>query len=106
MLSPPCIGRWRESDRRDVRTVMITKFLPLPDDSGGRQRSLAIARRLASRTDLVLCAYDDGNGDHAGLRAMGIDVRSVPWQVTPASVAKGLWVTKSASAARFWSSGL
>jgi len=85
---------------------MITKFLPLPDDSGGRQRSLAIARRLAERTDLVLCAYDDGSGDAAGLRALGIDVRSVPWEVTPAKVAKGLWMTHSASAARFWSSGL
>jgi hypothetical protein len=85
---------------------MITKFLPLPDDSGGRQRSLAIARRLAERTDLVLCAYDDGSGDAAGLRALGIDVRSVPWAVTPAGVAKGLWMTHSASAARFWSSGL
>jgi len=85
---------------------MITKFLPLPDDSGGRQRSLAIARRLAERTDLVLCAYDDGSGDDAGLRALGIDVRSVPWEVTPARVAKGLWMTHSASAARFWSSDL
>jgi polysaccharide biosynthesis protein PslH len=85
---------------------MLTKFLPLPDDSGGRQRSLAIARRLAARTDLVLCAYDDGSGDHEGLRALGIDVRSVPWKVTPTKVAKGFWMTQSASAARFWSSGL
>ena len=60
-----------------MRTLMITKFLPLPDDSGGRQRSLAIARRLAERGELVLCAYDDGAADHAGLRALGIDVRAV-----------------------------
>jgi glycosyltransferase involved in cell wall biosynthesis len=89
-----------------TRALMVTKFLPLPDDSGGRQRSLAIARRLAERTDLVLCAYDDGSSDRDGLRALGIDVRSVPWKVTPTTVAKGLWATQSASAARFWSSGL
>ena len=46
-----------------VRTLMVTKFLPLPDDNGGKQRSLAIARRLAELGDLVLCAYDDGTAD-------------------------------------------
>ena len=34
-----------------MRSVMVTKFLPLPDDSGGRQRSLAIARRLAASSE-------------------------------------------------------
>jgi glycosyltransferase involved in cell wall biosynthesis len=85
---------------------MITKFLPLPDDSGGRQRSLAIARRLAQHGELILCAYDDGSADHDGLRALGIDVRGVPWKVTAMNVGKGLLAARSVSSARFWSQGL
>jgi glycosyltransferase involved in cell wall biosynthesis len=86
-----------------VRTVMVTKFLPLPDDSGGRQRSLAIARRLVAYGELVLCAYDDGRADVKGLRDLGIDVRSVPWRPTPLRVIRGLVASRSLSASRFWS---
>ena len=71
---------------------MVTKFLPLPDNNGGHQRSLAIARRLAELGDLVLCGYDDGTADRAGLRDLGIDVRAVPWRVTPAGRGpRGRW---------------
>ena len=69
---------------------MVTKFLPLPDNNGGHQRTLAIARRLAGLSDVVLCAYDDGKADPAGLRDLGIDVRAVPWRVTPTGVARGV----------------
>jgi glycosyltransferase involved in cell wall biosynthesis len=86
-----------------MRAVMVTKFLPLPDDTGGRQRSLAIARRLSGLADLVLCAYDDGNRDIDGLRHMGIDVRSVPWRPSPARVVQGAAMARSLSAGRFWS---
>jgi polysaccharide biosynthesis protein PslH len=86
-----------------VRTVMVTKFLPLPDNNGGHQRSLAIARRLAELGELVLCGYDDGSGDRAGLRDLGIDVRAVPWDVTPTQVARGVAAARSVSAGRFWS---
>jgi glycosyltransferase involved in cell wall biosynthesis len=82
---------------------MLTKFLPLPDNNGGLQRSLAIARRLAGLGELVLFGYDDGNADHQGLRNLGIDVRSVPWHVTPGNVLSGVVRTQSFSAARFWS---
>jgi polysaccharide biosynthesis protein PslH len=82
---------------------MVTKFLPLPDNNGGHQRSLAIARRLAALGDLVLCGYDDGSADQAGLRDLGIDVRAVPWNVTPVQVARGVAATRSVSAGRFWS---
>ncbi len=82
---------------------MLTKFLPLPDNNGGLQRSLAIARRLAELGELVLFGFDDGNADHQGLRDIGIDVRSVPWHVTPGSVLSGVVRTQSFSAARFWS---
>jgi glycosyltransferase involved in cell wall biosynthesis len=82
---------------------MVTKFVPLPENNGGRQRSLAIARRLAELGDLVLCAYDDGTADVAGLRDLGIDVRAVPRRSTPGQVARGVLATQSVTAGRFWS---
>ena len=85
---------------------MVTKFLPLPQNNGGRQRSLAIARRLAGLGDLVLSAYDDGRADRSGLRDLGIDVRAVPWRVTLAGVARGVVTTRSVSAGRFWSTAM
>ena len=68
---------------------MVTKFLPLPDNNGGKPALLAIARRLAELGDLVLCGYDDGSADRAGLRELGIDVRAVPRRVTPAGRCPG-----------------
>jgi glycosyltransferase involved in cell wall biosynthesis len=85
---------------------MITKFLPLPDNNGGHQRSLAIARRLADLGELVLCGYDDGTADRAGLRDLGIDVRAVPWRATPGRVARGVVAARSVSAGRFWSTAM
>lgn len=86
-----------------MKALMVTKFLPLPADAGGRQRSLAILRRLAERADVTLCAYDDGRGDSQGLEAMGVRVRSIPWDPRPRSIAGGLLRTRSISASRFWS---
>jgi polysaccharide biosynthesis protein PslH len=82
---------------------MITKFLPLPDNNGGHQRSLAIARRLVELGHLVLCGYDDGTVDRDGLRDLGIDIRPVPWRVTPIRAARGTVASRSVSAGRFWS---
>ena len=48
---------------------MVTKFVPLPDNDGGKQRALAVATRLARGAEVVLCAYDDGDGDVAGTQA-------------------------------------
>ncbi|HVC71030.1 MAG TPA: glycosyltransferase family 4 protein [Acidimicrobiales bacterium] len=84
----------------------MTKFVPIPADAGGKQRSLAILRRLAERAEVVLCAYDDGSADIAATEKLGVDVRTVPWRPGPAVVARGLARTKSLSAARFWSRGL
>jgi len=82
---------------------MVTKFVPLPDDSGGKQRSLAIARRLAERYDLVLCAFDDGTADLDALEKLGVDVRAVPWRPGVVGAGRGLARTRSISAGRFWS---
>jgi len=85
---------------------MVTKFVPFPDNDGGKQRVLAVARRLAQRADLVLCAYDDGTADIAGLEKLGIDVRSVPWRPTAGRSVLGALATRSLSAGRFFSSEL
>ncbi|MGA2519801.1 MAG: glycosyltransferase family 4 protein [Acidimicrobiales bacterium] len=86
-----------------MRALVVTKFVPLPDNDGGKQRTLAIASRLARHAEVVLCAYDDGGADTAGLARMGIDVRSVPWRPTPVRAARGVVRTRSISAGRFFS---
>jgi polysaccharide biosynthesis protein PslH len=82
---------------------MVTKFVPLPDNDGGKQRALAVARRLAQGGDVVLCAYNDGHADVAGLKRLGIDVRSIPWRPTATRAARGTVRTRSVSAGRFYS---
>jgi hypothetical protein len=89
-----------------MRSLMVTKFVPLPANSGGKQRSLALLTRLAQRGPTVLCAFDDGDADLAGLADLGVEVRAVPWSPSPARVASGLVRTRSASAARFASAAL
>ena len=89
-----------------MRVLMVTKFVPLPDNDGGKQRTLAVARRLAHRGEVVLCAYDDGQADAAGLASFGIDVRSVPWRLSPGRAAAGVVRTGSVSAGRFFSAAL
>lgn len=84
-----------------MKALMVCKFLPLPDNSGGRQRSLAIARRLAQQTDLILCAYDNGGADVRGLNALGIEVRAVPWRTTFVGLVRGVARARSLSAGRF-----
>jgi glycosyltransferase involved in cell wall biosynthesis len=85
---------------------MVSKFVPLPDNDGGKQRTLALARRLALGADVVLCAYDDGTADVEGMRRLGVDVRCVPWRPTPARAASGVLRTRSLSSGRFWSGAL
>lgn len=85
-----------------MRALMVTKFVPLPANAGGRQRSLAILRRLADRGEVTLCAFDDGHGDLEGLRRMGVRVRCAAWHPTPVSVARGVSRTASLSCGRFW----
>ncbi|MGQ0434742.1 MAG: glycosyltransferase family 4 protein [Microthrixaceae bacterium] len=84
---------------------MITKFLPLPADSGGKQRSLALLERLTGVGDVTLCAFDDGTADHDGLRQLGVKVRTAP---RPGAVDTliGIARRRSITAARFASRAL
>jgi glycosyltransferase involved in cell wall biosynthesis len=89
-----------------VRSVLVTKFAPLPADSGGKRRSLAILERLAARGPTVLCAFDEGAGDLEGLRALGVDVRLATWPPSRLDMLRGGARTRTFSSARFWSSSL
>lgn len=77
---------------------MVTKFVPLPADSGGKQRSLAVLHRLADDGPVTLCAFDDGRADHGTLAELGVDVRAVRWRPRPWSALR----VASATAGRFW----
>jgi glycosyl transferase family 1 len=89
-----------------VNTLMITKFLPLPADSGGKQRSLAILTRLLRLGSVTLCAFREPGSDVAGLERLGATVTSVPWRPGPRNVAGGLARSGSISSARFWDAAL
>jgi glycosyltransferase involved in cell wall biosynthesis len=84
---------------------MVTKFVPAPADSGGKQRSLAVLKTLAAAGDVTLCAIDDGTADLAAIRELGVDVRAVP-RPSAATRALGIARTGSISAGRFWSRSL
>lgn len=85
---------------------MITKFVPLPANSGGKRRSLALLTRLAAQGPTTLCAFDDGTADSEGIAELGVELRSVPWDPSPGRVLSGLRRTGSLSAARFWDARL
>ncbi len=81
---------------------MVTKFVPLPADSGGKRRSLALLTRLAALGPTILCAFDDGTADLEGIARLGAETRTVRWDPSARRVISGLRRTGSVSAARFW----
>lgn len=81
---------------------MVTKFAPVPANSGGKVRSLALLRRLAVAGDVVLCCFEDATSDVNSVRALGVDVRTVPWRPQALNVIRGLVRTRSGAAGRFW----
>lgn len=89
-----------------MNILMITKLLPLPADSGGKQRSLAILRRLTKMGTVTLCAFREPTSDQAGLEHLGVRVSTVPWRPRVGTVVEGLARTGSLSAARFWDPAL
>ena len=85
-----------------MRSVMVTKFVPYPADSGGKLRSLAVLRELAAVGEVVLCAFADSRSDQGHLERLGIDVRAVPYDGSMPRLATGLIHARSLAAARFW----
>ena len=85
---------------------MVDKFPPLPSMDGGKLRSAALLRRLAALGDVVVCCFEGEPGDRVAYRALGVDLRTVPWRPSALPVLRGLARTRSLSAARFWSDDL
>lgn len=85
-----------------MRTIMVTKFVPLPANSGGKRRSLALLTRFAARGPTVLCAFDDGTADLEGIADLGVEAHAVRWDPSPRRVLSGIRHTGSVTAARFW----
>lgn len=85
-----------------MKILMITKFLPVPADSGDKQRALAVLRRLGQLGDVTICAFDDGTADHRALERMGVEVRALPMPQR-IDFLLGIFKTRSISSGRFWS---
>ena len=84
----------------------MTKFLPLPANSGGRQRTWAVLERLLDRGPTTVCAFDDGQSDNDELIARGAELVTVPWPQSKAAMARGVLSARSATAGRFYSEEL
>src|SRR5262245_43133683 len=99
-METPTVGA-EDAPDVDKHILVVTKLLPAPADGGGKQRTLAMLRRLAARGEISLIAFDDG-ADHETLDQLGVDVHSVQWPTAPPAIAGGYVRTGSVSSARFW----
>ncbi len=87
-----------------MRVLMSTKFLPLPADTGGKRRSLAVLQQYLDRgAHVTLCAHDDGAGDIAALERMGVRVHTVTWKPGVRHMARWYPRFRSLLLTRFWS---
>jgi hypothetical protein len=84
-----------------MKILMITKFVPVPADGGGKRRSLAILEELIGVGDVTLCAFLDDSSDTRAVEDMGVRVRAVPWRPGPKNILRGLAHAGSVTAARF-----
>lgn len=87
--------------------MVIDKLVPFPPDSGGKQRTLAVVKAwLGAGAEVVLFAQDDGTGHADELRALGVDVRTVPRSGGVLHMLR--WFPKFGSLimTRFWSTEL
>jgi glycosyltransferase involved in cell wall biosynthesis len=86
-----------------MRVMMVTKFLPVPANTGGKRRSLAILERyLARGDDVVLVAHDDGTADMSALASLGIRVVTVRWSGGLRRLLRGIARGGSAILGRFY----
>lgn len=85
---------------------MVTQYVPLPADSGGKQRALAVLERLARRGSTTVVAFDDGRADAAGLAQRGVSVRAIPEPTGRIAPLVGGLRTGSVYAGRSWSRAL
>jgi glycosyltransferase involved in cell wall biosynthesis len=85
-----------------VRSLLVTKFLPAPPDSGGKLRSLAMLELLAGLGPVDLVAIDDGRADHDRLAGLGASIHAAAGTSSGADRMRGAVAMRSLSGARFW----
>jgi glycosyltransferase involved in cell wall biosynthesis len=87
-----------------MRSLLITKLVPSPADSGGKLRSRAVAELLAGLGPVDLVAFDEPGSDHRPLEELGVSVHAVP-RPRRGGI-RGLAALGTLSGARFWSRAL
>lgn len=85
-----------------MRSVLMSKFVPWPPNSGEKRRTLAIARALKTVGDVTICGFVGTSDEIDGLLEEGFDVRSVSLERSWGKTLPGFIKGKSLSAARFW----
>jgi glycosyltransferase involved in cell wall biosynthesis len=88
-----------------ARSLLVTKLVPSPADSGGKLRSRAVAELLAELGPVDLVAFDEADSDRRPLEERGIAVYTVPRprRGSLGAAAGGLTSLGTLSGARFWS---
>lgn len=87
-----------------MRSVLLSKFVPWPANSGEKRRTLALARALKSRGEVAICGFVGTNEEVQGLIDEGFEVHAVPLDRRWSKTLPGLVRGRSISAARFWDS--
>ena len=86
-----------------MKTLIITRLVPSPANTGGKQRVLAMATRLAQMGQVAICGLDDGTADMPTLERLDIEVHSAPLRQTLIQTGIGTLRTRTASSGRFYS---
>ncbi|RKR73549.1 glycosyltransferase [Frondihabitans australicus] len=89
-----------------MRSIVVSKFVPWPPNSGDKRRTLAIARALKDVGEVVICGFAADGEDVAGLASQGFEVRAVPLRRGILKTLVGLVHGQSLSGARFWDADL
>lgn len=84
-----------------MRSLLVTKFVPFPADSGGKLRSAAMLELLREFGEVELVAFDDGRFQRSAVPP-GIEVHAVPYRPSAARLAVGLSHMRCGSGGRFW----
>lgn len=89
-----------------MRSLLVTKYLPAPPDSGGKLRSLAMLELLAALGPVDLVAVDDGRADRDLLTRLGATIHAPAGAAGAAAGLRGVAAMRSLSGARFWHPGV
>jgi Glycosyl transferases group 1 len=88
------------------RVTVLTKFLPYPSDTGGKQRAAASLQAVSGDFSVHLVAFCDDDFDASQLEALGVSFDTLPWPTDLRDKITGLIRTRSLSSARFYSQEL